>query len=189
MDGDRQCTQPPEYPTADWLSPYTQIVHHFLPFQPVSIKLHISCDMSGGIIATFRLTFAERGIPSCSARIKSLEWHPASLCPLSPNVQSYRIVRLFLCQRQNYKLLCYLAQCFIINIITKYFFPSLSLPPSMSPRAGRGASPGRSPATRFKSKALQLSLSKKFWSLKFSVSNQHWLEQGQVLHIVRAGVC
>ncbi|XP_056892113.1 calcium-binding protein 4 isoform X3 [Takifugu flavidus] len=36
---------------------------------------------------------------------------------------------------------------------------------SLSPRAGRAASPGRSPASRkFKSKALQLSLSKKFCS-------------------------
>ncbi|KAM9362858.1 calcium-binding protein 4 [Symphorus nematophorus] len=35
---------------------------------------------------------------------------------------------------------------------------------SMSPRGGRGGAAGRSPATRFKSKALQLSLSKKFCS-------------------------
>ncbi|KAM8772414.1 calcium-binding protein 4 [Acanthopagrus latus] len=35
---------------------------------------------------------------------------------------------------------------------------------SMSPRGGRGTPAGRSPATRFKSKALQLSLSKKFCS-------------------------
>lgn len=44
----------------------------------------------------------------------------------------------------------------------------VSFSPSMSPRGGRGPAAVRS---RFKNKALQLSLSKKFWLLSFSVSN------------------
>lgn len=71
----------------------------------------------------------------------------------------------------NYKMLN-----FYFFFLTRLLFSSS---PSLSPRAGRAASPGRSPASRkFKSKALQLSLSKKFWLLSFSVSNQHWLVKG-----------
>lgn len=67
---------------------------------------------------------------------------------------------------------------------TKLSFPNKapcfpSCRPSLSPRAGRAASPGRSPASRrFKSKALQLSLSKKFWLLLFSLPNEHWWVKG-----------
>lgn len=51
-------------------------------------------------------------------------------------------------------------------VFLKGSFFSPSCLPSLSPRAGRAASPGRSLASRrFKSKALQLSLSKKFWLL------------------------
>lgn len=63
------------------------------------------------------------------------------------------------------KLMC---SAFIDQLFIFYNQISIFSSSSLSPRAGRAASPGRSPASRkFKSKALQLSLSKKFWLLSF----------------------